>query len=181
MVEEAAAITPYDYTARQAEVSRLFDRYRRCLLDQRYYARRLSLYQRVDTGTNLFAGAAMLITLATRHSAPLVSNASYAVGALAALIFIGKPIFRVSEQIERYTILSSGFGELFSGFEALLADVRKNDGMTDAHRERADELMSRYDNLAIREDAAINWGMVEKIQEAIEKAIPAKSQWLPSK
>ena len=181
MVEEAAPFTPYDYTSQQAEVSRLFDRYRRCLLDQRYYAYRLSLYQRMDTGTNLFAGVAMLISLATRDSATWVSNVSYAIGALAALIFIGKPIFKVSEQIERYTILSSGFGELFSRVEALLADVRRNDGMTDAHRERADELMNRCDNLALREDAAINWKMVEKIQEDVEKAIPAKSQWLPSK
>ena len=123
----------------------------------------------------------MLISLATRTSTVWVSNASYGIGALAALIFIGKPIFKVSEQIERYTILSSGFGELFSRFESLLADVRRNDGMTDAHRERADELMNRCDNLALREDASINWKKVKKIQEDVDTAVPANSQWLPSK
>lgn len=178
---EAALVTVYDYTPQQAEVSRLYDRYRRCLLDQRYYAYRLSLYQRADTGTNLFAGVAMLISLATRNSGAWLSNTSYAIGALAALIFIGKPIFKVSEQIERYTILSTGFGELFSRFEALLADVRRNDGMRDSHRERADDLINRYDSLALREDVAINWKMVEKIQEAVKNAIPAENLWLPSK
>jgi hypothetical protein len=180
-VVEAAPITVYDYTPQQAEVVRLYDRYRRCLLDQRYYAYRLSLYQRVDMGTNLFAGVAMLISLATRTSAAWMSGGSYAIAALAALIFIGKPIFKVSEHVERYTILSCGFGELFSRFEALLADVRRTDGMTDSHRERADDLMNRYDSLALREDAAINWKIVETIQEAVEKAIPSENQWLPSK
>ncbi len=61
---EAPQATVYDFTAQQAEVVRLADRYRRCLMDQKYYARRLSMYQRWDTGTNLFAGAAMLLSLA---------------------------------------------------------------------------------------------------------------------
>src|ERR1700734_3730759 len=100
-MSETQTGTVYDYTTQQAEVIRLQDRYRRCLMDQKYYARRLSLYQRWDVVTNLFAGIAMLVALATLHVSALVAGISYGVAFAAAVIFIGKPIFRIAEQIER--------------------------------------------------------------------------------
>ena len=178
---EIAPTTVYDYTPQQAEVVRLADRYRRCLMDQKYYARRLALYQRWDIATNLFAGFAMLLSLATRNSISWIANASYAVGALAAIIFIGKPILRVSEQIEKYTILHCGFGEVFSRIEALMADIRRADSVTDEHRQRAEELFKRCESLALREDASVNWKQLARIKEEVDKAIPFDTLWLPSK
>jgi len=178
---ETAPATVYDFTPQQAEVVRLAHRYRRCLMDQKYYASRLSLYQRWDTATNLFAGIAMLLSLATRNSTGWVSNGSYAIGVIAALIFIGKPIFKVSEQIERYTILHCGFGEVFSRIEALMADIRRSDKVTDTHRERAEELFNRCQSLALHEDAAVNQKKLAQIKEEVDKAIPPDTLWLPSK
>jgi hypothetical protein len=123
----------------------------------------------------------MLLSLATRNSVGWVSNGSYGIGVLAALIFIGKPILKVSEQIERYTILHCGFGEVFCRIEALLADIRRADGVTDEHRERAEELFKRCEGLALREDAAVNWKQLAKIKEEVDRAIPSETLWLPSK
>jgi hypothetical protein len=100
---EAPPAPIYDYSPQQAELVRLYERYRRCSMDQKYYAWRLARYQFWNTATDLFAGATMLISLATRDSTAWVSNGCYALGAIAALIFIGKPILKVSEQIEKYT------------------------------------------------------------------------------
>ena len=100
---------------------------------------------------------------------------------LAALIFIGKPILKVSEHIERYTLLHCAYGETFSAIEVLISDVRRNDGFTEHHRERAEELINRCDGLALREDASINWKKVTQIKQDVDKAIPAGTLWLPSK
>jgi hypothetical protein len=172
--------TVYDYTSQQAEVIRLQDRYRRCLMDQKYYARRLSLYQRWDVTTNLFAGIAMLIALATLHASELIANLSYYLGFVAAIVFIGKPVFRIAEQIERYTVLHSNFSEAFCRIEALLADVRRCGKMTDEHRLRADELIARCDSLAAREDTAVNQKVLARIKEEVNRAIPAETLWLPA-
>jgi hypothetical protein len=179
-MSESQTATVYDYTIRQAEVIRLHDRYRRCLMDQKYYARRLSLYQRWDVGSNLFAGVAMLVALATLHVSDLVANIAYGLGFAAALIFIGKPIFRVAEQIERYTILQCNFAEAFCRIEALVADIRRSGKITDEHRIRADELIARCDSVAAREDMSVNRKVLARIQEEVNRAIPAETLWLPA-
>jgi hypothetical protein len=171
----------YEYTAQQAEVVRLHDRFRRCLMDQKYYAYRLSTYQRWDMGTNLIAGIAMLFSLATRDSTGRVSVASYALGAIAALLFIGKPIFKVSDQIERYTILCCGFSECFHRIESLIADIRNADEVSADHHLRAAELFHRCAHLAIREDVSVNHKRLKRFKEEVEQAIPKETLWLPSK
>jgi hypothetical protein len=172
--------TVYDYSQQQAEVVRLQDRYRRCLMDQKYYARRLSLYQRWDVGTNLFAGVAMLFALATLHGSELIANISYGLGFAAAVVFIGKPIFRIAEDIERYTVLHCTFADAFCRIEALVADVRRCGRMTDEHRMRADELIARCDSLALREDTSVNQKVLARIKEEVNRAIPAETLWLPA-
>lgn len=178
---EAQPISTYDYTQQQAEVVRLHDRFKRCLMDQKYYASRLSTYQRWDTGTNLFAGIAMLVSLATRTATGWASIASYGLGALAALLFIGKPIFKVSEQIERYTFLFCGFSECFHRIETLLADIRAFGEVTADHRLRSAEIFDRCANLAVREDISVSHKKLQRLKEEVEQAIPAESLWLPSK
>jgi hypothetical protein len=178
---EPPPISTYSYTQQQAEVVRLHDRLRRCLMDQKYYASRLSAYQRWDTGTNLFAGVAILILLATRTATGWVSLASYGCGAIAALLFIGKPIFRVSEQIERYTLLFCGFSECFYKIETLLAEIRAVGEVTADNRVRSAEIFDRCANLAMREDISINPKKLRRLKEEVEQAIPVESLWLPSK
>ena len=175
-----AIITPNSYSQQQAEVLRLHDRYRRCLLDQKYYARRLSMYQRWDTGTNLFAGVAMIFSLATRNSAAWLSAMCYATGVLAALILIGKPIFKVAEQIERYTTLHCAFSELFEEIEGLVADIRRAGKLTGDHHGRADKIFDRCTSLAVREDVSVNVKKLEQFKEEVERAIPAETLWLPT-
>jgi hypothetical protein len=178
---DTETISPYSYSPKQAEVLRLQDRYRRCLLDQKYYAYRLSLYQRCDTAINLFAGVAMLLSLATRMSSTWLSYVCYATGAIAALLFIAKPIFKVSEQIEKYTMLHYGFSDVFNRIEGLVGEIRRNGKISDEHRVRADELFDRCHNLAIREDVSINQKKLARFKDEVEKAIPAESLWLPPK
>ena len=172
---------PYDYTQQQAEVVRLHDRYRRCLMDQKYYAYRLSKYQRWDTGTNLFAGVAMIFSLVTRNASAWLSDVSFAVGLVAALVFIGKPIFKVSEQIERYTTLHCGYADLFHRVEVLVADIRNAGHVSREHRQRIDEIFDRSGTLALREDTSVNMKRLEKFKAEVERAIPTETLWLPSK
>lgn len=171
----------YDYSQEQAEVCRLHDRLRRCLMDQKYYAHRLSQYQRWDVATNLVAGAATLASLAARGTGGLVSGVFYALGCLAALILIGKPILKFSEQIERYTFLYCGFAEAFSRLDGLIADIRRSGTITDEHRTRAEEIIRQCDALALREDTAVNRRQLARFKAEVDEAIPAETLWLPSK
>jgi hypothetical protein len=179
-MSESGMITTYSYTPAQAEVLRLQERYRRCLLDQKYYAYRLALYQRWDIATNLLAGVAMLLSLVTRPSSHLwLSYVCYGTGVLAALMFISKPVLKMSEQIERYTILHYSYAELFNKIEALVSDIRRNGGMTAEHRVRSAEIFDSCAALALREDPTYNAEKLAAFKAEVEKAIPPETLWLP--
>lgn len=176
----AEAASTYEYSQEQAEVCRLYDRLRRCLMDQKYYAHRLSCYQRWDVMTNLVAGIATIMSLAVRNvDGEWVAVLSYVLGCAAALILISKPILKFSEQIERYTILQAGFAEAFSRLEGVIADVRRNGTMTDEYRARGEEIIRQCDRLAQREDTRVNRKKLSLFQEEVEKSIPTETLWLP--
>jgi len=177
---ETPAITPHSYTTSQAEVVRLHDRYRCCLLDQKYYAWRLSLYQRWNTTIDLVAGITMILSLVTRPSSdPWLSYTCYAAGIIAALLFISKPVFKISEKIERYTELHAGYSDVFNKIASLVADMRRHGSITDSHRSAADELFSRCSSLARREDISVNQKKLAQFKEEVEKAVPPENLWLP--
>jgi hypothetical protein len=101
-------------------------------------------------------------------------------GCIAALIFIGKPIFKVSEQIERYTTLYCAFSELFEEIEGLVADIRRASKLTDDHHARADKIFDRCSSLSIREDVSVNEKKLRQFKEEVERAIPPETLWLPT-
>jgi len=174
-------VQQYSYTPAQAEVVRLQDRYRRCLLDQKYYAYRLSLYQGWDTSSNVFAGIAMVLSLVTRPSSNLwLSYICYATGIVAALIFIAKPIFRISDRIERYTLLHYGYADVFNKIEDLVSEIRQSGKMTAEQRLKASEIFDRCATLALREDPTHNHKKLAKFQSDVEVAIPPETLWIPS-
>jgi hypothetical protein len=181
MTDAEATVSPYHYSTQQLEVIRLHDRYRRCLMDQKYYAWKLARYQRWDTASNVFAGITMVFSLVTRPSDGWLSIACYVTGILAAIVFISKPILKIGEKIEKYTTLQIGFGDSFNRIETLVADIRNTGRVSADHRTRAHEIFERCAALALREDADIDWKKVERFKAEVEKAIPEDTLWLPQK
>ncbi len=174
-------ISPYEYTSEQAEVLRLQDLYRRALLDQKYYAHRLSRYKFWDGAANIVAAIATLLSVAgfnflTSHKMEL----STFVGLLSGLILVVRPLCRPSENIERYSRLHYGYTELFFQIENLLAKIRHNEGVREDNRNEMQDIIERYKNLAVQEDPSANKKKVESLQAEVETAIPVESLWLPA-
>ncbi len=169
-------ISPYSYTAEQSEVVRLHDLYRRCFLDQKYYAYQLQRYKRWDWGSNLIAAASTILSITGVTGQPW----SLTLGIISALILVIRPLFKPAENIERYSRLHYGFTDLFYQIESLLADVRRHQAVTDKHRREAEAIIERFKNLAIQEDPSADLEGVAQFQSEVERAIPETSLWLPS-
>lgn len=175
-------ISAYEYTAKQAEVLRLNDQLRRCLLDQKYYALQLARYKRWDRIANIvtaLATSSAIAGLTFIKQGDLGAIAFSVLGAASSLILVVKPFFKPAENIERYSKLHYGFTELFFQIEDLLASVRNADGMTIEHRAQAGKVYEQYKNLALQEDASINWKRVGRLVDEVDQAIPGGALWLP--
>ena len=175
-------ISASEYTAKQAEVLRLNDLLRRCMLDQRYYALQLARYKRWDRVASIFTALATSsavagLTIVKQGNGAIVLSA---LGAIASLILVVKPFFKPTENIERYSKLHYGFTELFLSVENLLAAIRNADGMMDGHRAQAVTIYEQHKGLALQEDASINWRRVGKLIGEVDQAIPGEKLWLPS-
>jgi hypothetical protein len=173
--------TPYNYTAQQSEVLRLHELYRRCLLDQMYWAWMLGRYKRWDRMTNIVTA---ISTSSAVAGMALWKNGMGEIvftvlGSISALLLVVKPFFKPAENIERYSKLHYGFTALFYQIENLVAGIRREDGITDRHRTEAEEIVERFKNLALQEDAVTNEEKVEKFQDKVDRAIPKESLWLP--
>lgn len=174
-------ISPYEYTPEQADVLRLHELYRRCLLNQKYFSWKLGRYKfwdqiaNVVTALSTSSSVAGLTIWKTGHGIAAFTI----LGSIGALIQVIRPFFKPSENIERCSTLHYGFTELFYQIENLLAEIRRNNGVAEQHRRTADEITERFKNLAMQEGTEDNRRKISELQDEVDQAIPGKSLWLP--
>jgi hypothetical protein len=169
------------YTAEQAEVLRLHELYRRCLLDQKYWAHMLARYKFWDrlTGIVTAVSSSSAVGGMAVFRTGWGDKAFTTLGAVSALVLVIRPFFKLSESVERYSKLHYGFTALFYQIENLVADIRRNNGMDQGHRTEADKIVERFNNLMLLEDASVSQKMVAGFQDEVDTAIPGDSLWLP--
>ena len=171
----------YDYTPTQLRVVELHDHYRTALMNAKYYARRLEWYKAINTWADVvvalatssgFAGLAI-------WKNPIGANFSSALLAASALVAALRPIFRLSDRIDRYGKLQYGYLELYYRIDALISEMRSMDHVTEEHRQKASELAERFRALELEGDAYQNPQKLLSIQDEVEQALPAAQLWLP--
>ncbi|MGI4829836.1 MAG: hypothetical protein ACRYFU_16820 [Janthinobacterium lividum] len=171
----------YTYSPQQARVIRLYDEYRSCLMNAKYYGRHLSHLKLaalfsdilVVLGTSsAFAGLAIW----KNH---VGANVWSAVLAMSVLIAALRPILKITDQIDRYAKLQYGYLEVFYRLQSLTGDIRDAGGMNHDLQLRATELDDRYRALEMEDDAYQNPKKMLKAQDEVERSIPSDSLWLP--
>ena len=170
------------YTPLQAEVIRLHDLYRNCLLSRKYYAVNLKKYKVWNLTLDIivalatssaFAGLAILQT-------PVGTNVFSGLLAASVVISVIRPLLKLAEGVDRYSKLHYAYGELFYQIESLVADMRRKNRVTEEHFRAAADMADRYRNLALQDDPGPKQEALRKFQNEVNEAIPPDRLWLPA-
>ena len=171
------------YTASQAEVLRLYDRFRDCLLSKKYYATKLVRRKRWTFALDLLA--------ALSASTALVLIGAFAVGyqrpgwsiafaVVAAISTVVRPLLKLQDSIDHYAAMHFGYTELAHSIDNLVADIRRSDGVNDTyHRPMIEDISDRYRSLLLKDDPTTDRKLLVKFQAEVLDEVKTESLWLP--
>lgn len=171
----------YSYTADQAQVIRLYDTYRNCLLKVKYYGHRLQTYKRL----NVVMDIATALAASSAFTGQALMKTGWGINTVSALLLtsavitVVRPILKIGDGINLYSKLYSAFGELFYRIESLNDDIRDEEALTQLHKRKGKDIVERYRALELQTESVESARAMARYQEEVDKAIPADRLWLP--
>ena len=102
-----------------------------------------------------------------------------AISGVATVLAIFKPIVNLAKQIERYSKLFVGHGDVQFDLERLAHDAKSTKSFDDESRKRYDEVLTRFRRLAEDDDPESNEELLGRCFESVKQRLPAESFWLP--
>ena len=172
-----------EYSTSQAEVLRLYDRYRDCLLSKKYYATKLVRRKRWTLALDLLAAlsastALVLIGMSVAgHPRP---GWSIAFGVVAAVSTVVRPLLRLQDSIDHYGALHFGYTELAHSVDNLVADIRRSSAVNATHQAMIEEISRRYRTLLLKDDPTTDRKLLVRFQAEVLDEVKTDSLWLPA-
>jgi len=159
------------------------DEYRTALMNRKYYGYRLD---RVATWNRVMEIVVALGTSSAIGAWVIWKSTSYGqiawavLAGLAVVVAIIKPILNLSKDIERYTRLFIGHGDVSYDLQTIIDDLpRVGDYTTEMdgvfHRAR-----NRIGKLATDDDPAIDEKLRRRCFDEVKREIPADKLWWPN-
>lgn len=164
-----------------AELRWLYDSYRTALLNRKYYAHRLLVYQRwnlilelaVAVGTSGAIGAWAIWKQGVGR------NAWAFLAGLAALIAVVKPIIQLPKRIERYSKLHVAYSELYQDIDRLVSEVKLEKLLTKEMCKSVRLAAERHYKLELEDDPKPVKHWVQRFYDEVNREIPASTLWMP--
>ncbi|MCX5999623.1 MAG: hypothetical protein NTU41_08560 [Chloroflexi bacterium] len=164
-------------------VKALNDAYREALMNRKYYGYRLSRVKArslcmdivIAVGTSS-AIAAWAIWKSTSAGA----NAWAALAGLATLLAVLKPILNLSKEVDRYTKLYVGHGDVFYDLETIVTKLGNVGNYTDEMQAAFDRAHDRIKQLAPDDDPKVDRILLRRCFEEVKAEKPVDSLWWPT-
>jgi hypothetical protein len=164
-------------------LQQIYDTYRSSALNRTYYGIKLTRYRQYNFGTEIaiaigapsssgVAGLAVWGTLPGSYAWLVVSG-------IATVLAVVKPVLQFAGRIENYTKLYASYTGIFLELKDIVEEIaakRDISGKTD-ERYRASRQLLR--ELAPFVDPSPSKPLIRKLQEQINREIPAESLWMP--
>ena len=165
------------------DLKRIYHEYLTAYLNEKYYARRLTTFGRLnDTYEAVLAiGASGTVGSWSFWSATGAAATAWAAfGGAVALLVILKPFFRLAQKAERSSKLYVGYKGLRFDLESLVGDIKSNDfALTPETQVLFTTARKRYQTLALDDEIEPVQKLLERCQETVKKEVPAFDAWCP--
>jgi hypothetical protein len=172
----------YSYTPEQAQLIKLYDTYRTCLMKAKYYGHKLKSFRRLNVWMDIITAlaASSALTGQAIMKTPIGLNFASVLLVASAVIAILKPIFKIGEAIDRYSKLFNGYNNLFYRIEGLTDDIRRSNTFTVEYGQKAVDIFDNFRELQQQGDSEENRKRMLKYQDEVDRAIPFDRLWLPA-
>lgn len=171
------ATTPTDKT--YDELIRLFNLYRLAELNRRYYGRRAEHFEHLQTGFLVFAAVlsacALGLLLSTvddwaRYLAAVLAGAS-------AVVTTVVQYFKWDDQARRFYFLHHSYGHLFAQIEALMAEIRRSDEVTEQQIGASKSLHDAFGRIEVLDELNPDRKLIDQIDAKVREAFPEDYIW----
>jgi hypothetical protein len=166
-------------------VYQVYDMLRTLLLNKKYYAERLSRFQKYNFAMEMLiaCGAAGSAGSGVAGFAVWQSAAGKIVWGLisgvAVILAIAKPLLKLTDRIEMYAKLYGEYTSAFARIKILVDDMQVERALPPARIKLFEEMRTRTAELSKLGDPRPNRDLVRSIQDQVIDAIPIKRLWLP--
>ena len=161
----------------------VYDAMRDAGLSRAYYEDRLEWWKRINLTIEivlaLTASATGIGSWAVWQSGSGVS-AWAAISAATAALAIVKPFLAADRQIANYAALSSEYAALFHSFKSLATQIKIRHAVSEEMLAAFFKSEGEFKRLAQKDGAQPNARVVARLQDVVNRQIPAESLWLPS-
>ncbi len=165
----------------EAELRRLYDKYRTALLNRKYYGHKLESFQR----TNLIFE--MLVAIGTSSAIGAWAIWRDDIGTIiwalltgvTALIAVIKPLLQLPRKIEKYSKLFAGHGDVFYDLDALVEEVRERKELTEEMRHAYKTALNRIKKMAPQDDPRPSRELLDRYYFEVNREIPPQNLWVP--
>ncbi|HEY0376541.1 MAG TPA: hypothetical protein VGC87_06250 [Pyrinomonadaceae bacterium] len=162
-------------------VGRIYDAFCNASLSRKYYSHRLTNYRIINRWYEIVLGVGSSATVAAWSLWKVPGGANFwtaFAGAIAVLALI-KPFLPLSNDIERFSKLHTGYTDLYYDLQVLIEDLKTNSGVTKDIADRAENAEKRYKELALQDDPKVRKRLHRKCEEEVRKAFPTSYFWKP--
>lgn len=160
----------------------LYNKYRTALMNREYYGCRLAQVRKKNR--NLEIAIAIGTSSAVASWAVWRDSAGELIWALvtaiATVLAIIKPFINYPKDIERYSKLFVGHGDVYFDLDRIVNSVRQNGGFEAEVLTAYEESIERIKELAAHDDPEPDEGLLRKCYTEVNERIPAHSLWTPN-
>ena len=168
----------YQYTPMQIHMVQLYRIYRYVDLNVRYYGCRADEEDRKNKciqGVSAVGSSVTIVGLLKDW--PIGWLILTAAAALASAL---SPLLGLTEKVIRFEKLHYAYSELLADFKTLIRDIELAGRVTAEHKAVSAVLFDRYSRLSALDEVKPNEQLKDELTEAMNKAIPPESLWMPS-
>jgi hypothetical protein len=164
------------------KLNRLYDDYRTALYNRKYYGCLLQKYRRwnflFEVAIAIASSSAIGSWLIWR-STDFGQNVWALISGITAVLAVVKPFLEFPKQIERYSKLFAGHGDVFHDLDAIVREVESERGFTSKINKKYAETLGRIKELAVDDDPQQDMALARRIQEEVNREIPPEELWNP--
>jgi hypothetical protein len=169
--------TPVDKT--YDELTRLFNLYRLSELNRRYYGYRAESFERLQNGALLVAAvlSAIALGILLGIDSPKTKFWAAALAGVSAVVTTAVQYLKWDETARRFYFLHQSYGQLFAEIEALTAEVRRSDEITEQQIGSAKTLHDAFGRIEVLDEMYPKRELIDRLTAEVNKAFPDDYIW----
>jgi hypothetical protein len=166
-----------------SKLDHIYDLRRDCLLNELYYAHRLSVFSRINLWLELVivigSGASGISGWVIWTTYPQLKMVWAVIAAAATLLTALKPALHIDAKIKRYSMLFINYRQLSVSMDSVVQEISEVRGLTSQIERDSSRARARYRNLAAEDDPKPSTELVLKLQSEVGRRIPVDSLFYP--